>query len=42
MVFWSRLKDDVLEIEDFHRNLKNVEKVYLAGAFAGQCVFYVD
>lgn len=29
---------DVLDIEDFHYELKNANKVYLAGAFEGECV----
>lgn len=29
---------DVLDIEEFHYDLKNANKVYLAGAFEGECV----
>lgn len=29
---------DVLDIEEFHYELKNANKVYLAGAFEGECV----
>lgn len=31
-------EDDVLDIEDFHHELKNAKMVYLAGAFEGECV----
>lgn len=29
---------DVLDIEEFHHDLKHADKVYLAGAFEGECV----
>lgn len=29
---------DVLDIEEFHYELKNVNKLYLAGAFEGECI----